>query len=90
MVWSDVKTYLLTRLYRVDLKSYKWAVVTGASDGIGKQYAIALAKCGVNVVLISRSKDKLKAVEKEILDQCNVLVKIVVADFSEGASYFST
>jgi len=89
LIWSDVKAYILCGLFRpVDLKSYKWAVVTGSSDGIGKQYAIALAKSGVNVVLISRSEDKLKAVEKEILDQCNVLVKIVVIDFSEGPSIY--
>ncbi|XP_065884381.1 very-long-chain 3-oxoacyl-CoA reductase-like [Dysidea avara] len=90
LMWGDVKAYLLSGLFHMDMKfsQYKWAVVTGASDGIGKQYAIALAKFGVNVVLISRSEDKLKAVEKEILDQCNMLVKIVVADFSEGANIY--
>ena len=31
-----------------------WAVVTGATDGIGKAYAKAIAKKGLNVVLISR------------------------------------
>ena len=43
-----------------------WAIVTGASDGIGKQFAIQLAECGFNVVLLSRSIDRLELVAKEI------------------------
>ena len=42
------------------------AVVTGASDGIGKCYALELAKSKMKVVLIARSTDKLEAVAKEI------------------------
>lgn len=37
-----------------------WAVVTGATDGIGKASAIYLAKEGFNVVLISRTLSKLE------------------------------
>ena len=44
----------------------KWAIVTGATDGIGKAYAMALAKKGMSVVLISRTEAKLKAVKEEI------------------------
>lgn len=43
-----------------------WAVVTGASDGIGKGYAVVLAKKGFNVFLISRTESKLQAVAEEI------------------------
>jgi 17beta-estradiol 17-dehydrogenase / very-long-chain 3-oxoacyl-CoA reductase len=44
----------------------KYAVVTGATDGIGKAYALALAKQGLSVVLISRTEAKLQAVAAEI------------------------
>ena len=44
----------------------KWAIVTGATDGIGKAYAKALAKKGMSIVLISRTEAKLKAVKEEI------------------------
>jgi len=39
-----------------------WAVVTGASDGIGRAYAIEFARRGFNVVIISRTESKLKDV----------------------------
>ena len=41
-------------------------VVTGATDGIGKAYATQIARRGMNVVLISRSLEKLQAVAQEI------------------------
>ncbi|KAL3105922.1 hypothetical protein niasHT_024979 [Heterodera trifolii] len=43
-----------------------WAVVTGATDGIGKAYAAELALRGFNLVLISRSAHKLEAVAAEL------------------------
>lgn len=61
----------------------KWAVVTGATDGIGKAYAMALAGKGVSIVLISRTEEKLQAVEKEIsMKYGNVQTKYVVCDYS--------
>ena len=42
------------------------AIVTGASSGIGKATALAFAKSGIEVALISRSMVKLKAVAEEI------------------------
>lgn len=43
-----------------------WAVVTGATDGIGKEFALQLAKRGFNVFLASRTTAKLQAVQEEI------------------------
>jgi 17beta-estradiol 17-dehydrogenase / very-long-chain 3-oxoacyl-CoA reductase len=44
-----------------------WAVVTGASDGIGAAYCKILAKDGFNIALVSRTMSKLQTVEKECL-----------------------
>ena len=44
----------------------KNAVITGASKGIGRSIAIALAKEGVNVAICSRGHEALRATEKEI------------------------
>ena len=40
----------------------EWAVVTGASEGIGEEYALQLAKSGFNLVLISRTQANLEKV----------------------------
>uniref|UniRef100_A0A8D8I1V6 Very-long-chain 3-oxoacyl-CoA reductase n=1 Tax=Culex pipiens TaxID=7175 RepID=A0A8D8I1V6_CULPI len=65
-----------------------WAVVTGATDGIGKAYAKALAKKGLNVVLISRTTSKLEEVAKEIEAESKVLTKIITADFTSGPEIY--
>ncbi|EDQ85485.1 uncharacterized protein MONBRDRAFT_34247 [Monosiga brevicollis MX1] len=44
-----------------------WALVTGGSDGIGKAYAMELAKRGFNILNVSRTPAKLEAVKAEIL-----------------------
>ena len=44
----------------------KWAIITGASEGIGKCFAVDLSKLGFNIVLASRSTEKLQKVQQEI------------------------
>lgn len=69
-----------------NLKKFgKWAIVTGATDGIGKAYAMALAKKGMSVILISRTEAKLKDVKAEIEAKGydGVEVKYVVCDYSK-------
>ncbi len=44
----------------IDIK--RRALITGASSGIGKATALAFAKAGIDVALVSRSADKLAAV----------------------------
>ena len=62
-------------------------MVTGASDGIGEQYSIHLASQGFNLVLISRTKSKLEALKKKIIEKNDkIQVKIVVADFNGNAN----
>ena len=62
----------------------KWAVVTGATDGIGKAYAMALAKKGMSVVLISRTEAKLKEVQGEIIAKgYSGDVTFIVCDYSK-------
>ncbi|XP_013796694.2 inactive hydroxysteroid dehydrogenase-like protein 1 [Apteryx mantelli] len=88
-----VNTYSLLRLHflpklvgEIDLvKQYgRWAVVTGSTDGIGKAYAEELARRGVNIILISRNKEKLEAVSRSIAETYKVETDFIVADFSKG------
>lgn len=49
------------------LRSYgRWAVVTGATDGIGKAYAKQLLKAGLDVILVSRTQARLDATAEEL------------------------
>uniref|UniRef100_A0A182SRE4 Steroid dehydrogenase n=1 Tax=Anopheles maculatus TaxID=74869 RepID=A0A182SRE4_9DIPT len=66
----------------------KWAVITGASDGIGKGYAHYLARQGMAVVLVARNEAKLTKVAAEIKTKHGVETKIVVADFSKGSEIY--
>lgn len=59
-----------------------WALVTGASDGLGRAFSTDLAKAGFNVVLVSRTQEKLSRLQSE-LEALGVQVKTVCADLSD-------
>ncbi len=61
------------------LKS-KTAIVTGASDGLGKEVALKLGEQGVNLALVARNNEKLEEVKKKIN---GVKVKIYPCDVKE-------
>lgn len=56
----------------------KYAVVTGASSGIGYEMAIKLSKLGFNIIAVARSEDKLNELKKN----CNTLVEVISLDLS--------
>lgn len=63
-------------------KAGDYAVVTGASDGIGKEFASQLASKGFNLVLISRTESKLVALKDELEGKFNIKAKILAIDIS--------
>ncbi|KAM8891891.1 very-long-chain 3-oxoacyl-CoA reductase-A isoform 1-T1 [Spinachia spinachia] len=65
----------------------KWAVVTGATDGIGKSYAEELARRGFAMMLISRSQDKLEDVARSLEEQFNVETRTIAVDFGKTDIY---
>ena len=58
----------------------KNAIVTGGSLGIGKAIARELAKEGVNVAIVSRSKDRLEAVARDLSKETGGKVIALAAD----------
>lgn len=65
-------------------KKGKWAVVTGASDGLGKEYALQLAAKGLNVVLVSRTQSKLELLAADIESKYQVQTRVVAFDASSA------
>ncbi|XP_071316763.1 hydroxysteroid (20-beta) dehydrogenase 2 [Trachinotus anak] len=87
--WCGLRQFVLSELWQVDLRTYgQWAVVTGATSGIGKAYASELAQRGLDVVLVSRSDDKLQMVAKEIEDHYGRKTRTIQADFTDGHSIY--
>ncbi|KAI8323379.1 NAD(P)-binding protein, partial [Martensiomyces pterosporus] len=58
-----------------------WAVVTGCTDGLGKEAALELARKKFNVVLISRTQTKLDAMADEV-KALGVEAKTLAVDFA--------
>jgi uncharacterized protein len=60
----------------------KTALITGASLGIGLEFAKVFAKEKNNLVLVARSKDKLEAFADELRKDYGVTVKVIACDLS--------
>lgn len=61
------------------------ALITGASSGLGKEFAWALAAEGNDLVLVARSEQRLKELAEQIELKAGVQVEVLAADLSTGA-----
>jgi uncharacterized protein len=60
-----------------------WAMVTGASDGIGLAFAHHLARAGLHLVLVARREAKLAELAAELQDTHGVQCRVFSADLSD-------
>jgi short-subunit dehydrogenase len=60
----------------------KWAIITGASSGIGRALAFEFASAGFNLFLTARNESTLKEVAAECSGKHRVLTEVVAADLS--------
>lgn len=60
----------------------KLALVTGASSGLGVDFARELARRGCHLVLVARREDRLQAVQQEIVDRYGVEVAVLPEDLA--------
>jgi len=69
----------------INLMTYhgKWALITGASAGIGKAFAASLASKGANLVLVARRKERLDEIGAALASRHSVTVKSIAADLSD-------
>ncbi len=64
----------------------KRALVTGASSGMGKEFAQQLASYGMHLILTARSQERLAAVAQEIKEKHKVDVEIILDDLSSNGA----
>jgi hypothetical protein len=70
---------------QIDVKRFgPWALVTGASSGIGREFARQIAASGINVVLVARREALLDEVGRAISEDFKVQYRTIVADLSRA------
>ncbi len=63
-----------------------YAIITGASSGIGREMALLLAKKGYSLILAARRKDRLEQLKTHLNKHYSVEIKTAVCDLSDRQS----
>lgn len=63
-----------------------WALVTGASSGIGAEFCRQLAAAGMNLVMVARRKKLLEELSAELTHQYGISTRLLLIDLSEPNS----
>ena len=63
-----------------------WAIVTGASSGIGKGFAQRLAADGLNLILVARRVSLLEELGSELAKEFKIQYRVIEADLSEESA----
>jgi len=71
---------------RSDLRPVRTALVTGASSGLGKEFARQLAAAAVDIVLVARRRERLEAIAAELQQLYPVAVTVITADLRDPAA----
>ncbi len=60
-----------------------WALITGASSGIGAEFSKQLAAHGMNLVLIARRQERLERLADELSQQCRIQIRVIAGDLEK-------
>jgi short-subunit dehydrogenase len=70
----------------IDYSKNKYALITGASGGIGKEFVFLLAKNNFNLILVARSENKLQNIATELKNSYGVEIISLPYDLSKSES----
>jgi 17beta-estradiol 17-dehydrogenase / very-long-chain 3-oxoacyl-CoA reductase len=98
LTFLRILLFLLSSFYRYFLRYFfshnlfkrygpGWAVITGATDGIGLQYCFQLAQKRFNLIMIARNSEKLIARKAEIQKHIKNEIKIELVTLDFGCHY---
>ncbi len=87
LTWAfwNARDYFEPRPLSLTSRYGEWALVTGASSGIGVAFARQIAADGMKVVLTARRAERLQTVAAEIARDFGVETRVVAADLAESA-----
>lgn len=60
----------------------KWGLVTGASSGIGLEFARAIAAEGLNLILVARRRERLESLAAELRERNGIEAQVIVMDLT--------
>lgn len=66
-----------------------WALITGASSGIGRAISEQVAQQGLNIVAVARNQDNLDTLKEALEAQYDITVKTISADLSQAEANHS-
>jgi hypothetical protein len=68
---------------RLSFQPHDWALVTGASSGIGREFCLRLAEAGANLVLVSRRGELLDALSNDLTARYGIETLVLAEDLSD-------
>src|SRR5258708_35640537 len=73
-----------SKFIRLDTQRFgPWALVTGSSSGIGKEFAHQLAASGLNLILVARRQDALESLGHQLAADFGVEYRAISLDLSD-------
>lgn len=84
---SSLQIYGKSHRLNKSASQHPWALITGASDGLGLVFAQKLAAKGFNLIIHGRNASKLDGIATDLVKEYSVQVRTLVIDAADQKSY---
>jgi len=88
MTTATIETKALNRpeervMSKLKQKFGNWALITGASSGIGEEFSRQIAAAGMNVILVARRAERLEEIASELSSKHGVETVVLPQDLTQ-------